>query len=104
MRTRKSSPPRKHPHDHDPNQTEFAIIWQLTAYPFRLRAGDIIKLDNRLGRILRVNECSAVVLMPQPVRQFKTRFDKPVRFQPPPRIFRISPQSDVPILNRRAKR
>ena len=102
MRTRKPSPPGNHHHKHDPNQTEFGIIWQLMAYPFRLRAGDIIKLDNRLGRILRVNECSAVVLMHQPVRQFKTRFDKLVRFQPPPRIFRISPQSDVPILNRRA--
>jgi hypothetical protein len=42
--------------------------------------------------------------MNMPVRDFKTRFDKPVRFQPPPRVFRISPQSDVPILNRRSKR
>jgi hypothetical protein len=40
--------------------------------------------------------------MNRPVRDFKTRFDKPVRFQPPPTLFRISPQSEVPILNRKA--
>jgi len=101
MRTRKPRLPGK---NYDPNQTEFGIIWQLAAYPFRLRAGDIIQLNHRLGRILRVNECSAVVLMHQPLRQFKTWFDKSVRFQPPPRVFRISPQSDVPILNRRTQR
>jgi len=39
-----------------------------------------------------------------PVREFKTRFDKPVRFQPPPKLFRISPQSDVPVLNRKPRR
>ena len=89
---------------HDPNQTEFGIIWQLVEYPFRLRAGDIFKFNERLCRVIRVNECSAVVIMNLPVREFKTRFDKPVRFQPPPKLFRISPQSDVPILNRRSKR
>ena len=56
-------------------------------------------MDNRLCRVLRVNECAAVVLINRPVRNFKTRFDKPVRFQPPPAIFRISPQSEVEILN-----
>ena len=86
----------------DPNQVEFGIIWQLAAYPFRLRAGDVIKFNDRLCRVLRVNECAAVVLMNRPVRDFKTRFDKPVRFQPPPVTFRISPQSEVPILNRKA--
>ncbi len=89
---------------HDPNQIEFGIIWQLAQYPFKLRAGDVIKFDERLCRVIRVNECSAVVIMNRPVRDFKTRFDKPVRFQPPPRMFRISPQSDVPVLNRKPRR
>ena len=97
---KKKSP--KH-NGHDPNQSEFGIIWQLAAYPFRLRAGDVIKFDNRLCRVLRVNYSSAVVIMNRPVRDFKTRFDKPVRFQPPPRLFYISPESDVPILNRKSR-
>jgi hypothetical protein len=85
----------------DPNQTEFfGIIWQDLAHPFRLHAGDVIRFDNRLCRVLRVNECAAVVIMNRPVREFKTRFDKPVRFTPPPATFRISPQSEVEILNR----
>jgi hypothetical protein len=84
----------------DPNQTEFVgIIWQPLAHPFRLRAGDVFRFDNRLCRVLRVNECAAVVLMNRPVRNFKTRFDKPVRFQPSPAVFRVSPNSEVAILN-----
>jgi hypothetical protein len=85
----------------DPNQTKFVgIIWQNLQHPFRLRAGDVISLERRLCRVLRVNECAAVVIMNRPVREFKTRFDKPVRFTPPPATFRISPQSEVEILNR----
>lgn len=88
----------------DPNQTEFVgIIWQPLQHPFRLHAGDVIRIDHRLCRVLRVNECAAVVLMNRPVREFKTRFDKPVRFQPPPAVFRISPQSEVEILNPKRK-
>lgn len=87
---------------HDPNQIEFGIIWRLPEYPFRLRAGDVIRFcDGKLGRVIRVTECSAVVIMRRPVRDFKTRFDKPVRFQPPPKMFRISPNSSVEILNQR---
>ena len=104
MSTRNKPPPGKTHPGHDPNQTEFGILWQLAAYPFRLRAGDVIKLDDRLCRVLRVNECAAVVHMHRPLREFKTRFDKPVRFQPAPKMFRISPQSEVPVLNRKAKR
>jgi hypothetical protein len=37
--------------------------------------------------------------MNRPVRDFKTRFDKPVRFQPPPHRFYISSNSEVEILN-----
>jgi hypothetical protein len=86
----------------DPRQTEmFGIIWLPFEYPFRLRAGDVFRYDGRLCRVMRVNDCSAVILMNRPVREFKTRFDKPVRFQPPPTTFRISPESEVEILNRK---
>jgi hypothetical protein len=84
----------------EPNQSEFVgILWQPLAQPFRLQAGDVFRFDNRLCRVLRANECAAVILMNRPVRDFKTRFDKPVRFQPPPATFRISPNSEVEILN-----
>jgi hypothetical protein len=87
-------------HSTNPNQTEFVgILWQPLSHPFRLQPGDVFRMDNRLCRVLRVNDCAAVVLINRPVRNFKTRFDKPVRFQPPPAIFRISPQSEVKILN-----
>lgn len=84
-----------------PNQIEFGIIWQAVNRPFRLRGGDIIRFNERLCYVVRVNECAAVVIMNRPVREFKTRFDKPVRFQLPPALFRISPQSEVTILNRK---
>jgi hypothetical protein len=85
----------------DPNQIEFGIIWRTLNRPFRLRAGDVIRFNERLCRAIHVSECAAVVIMNRPVRDFKTRFDKPVRFQPPPALFRISPQSEVTILNRK---
>jgi len=85
----------------DPNQIEFGIIWRTLNRPFRLCAGDVIRFNERLCRVIHVNECAAVVMMNRPVRDFKTRFDKPVRFHPPPVVFRISPQSQVPVLNRR---
>jgi hypothetical protein len=87
----------------DTNQKEFGIIWHLLIYPFRLRAGDIFLLDSRLCRVIRVNDCAAVVIMNRPVREFKTRFDKPVRFQPPPARFYISPNSEIQILNRKVR-
>ena len=88
----------------DPAQGEFVgIIWRPLAHPFRLHAGDVIRFDGRLCRVVRVNECAAVILMNRPVREFKTRFDKPVRFTPPPVTFRISPQSEVKILNSKRK-
>ena len=101
------SPPgilrRKQYNKVDPNQKEFGIVWQSHEYPFRLRAGDVFRFNGRLCRVVRVNYSSAVVIMNRPVRDFKTRFDKPVRFQPPPAQFYISPQSEVTILNRKAR-
>jgi len=89
----------------DRNQTEFfGIVWLTSeTHPHRLRAGDVIRFDNRLCRVMRVNDCSAVVLMNQPQRRFETRFRGPVQFQPPPKTFRISPQSECEILNRKCK-
>ena len=66
----------------------FGLFWQKPD-PLRLRVNDVIRIDGRLGLIIRVNDCAAVVLMNRPARTFKTRFDKPVRFQPPPMTFRI---------------
>lgn len=89
---------------HDRNQTElFGVVWFKPEKPFRLRVNDLFRCDGRLCRVLRVNECAAVIVMNRPVREFKTRFDKPVRFQPPPATFRISPDSEVEILNRKSK-
>lgn len=89
----------------DPNQAEFVGIVWLTAdtHPHRLRSGDVIRFDNRLCRVVRVSDCSAVVLMNQPPRQFETRFRGPVKFTPPPKMFRISPNSEGEILNRKCK-
>jgi len=89
---------------HDPGQAEFGILWQLPEHPFKLRAGDVFRFDGRLCRVIRVNACAAVVIMNRPVRDFKPRFDQPVRFQPPPRLFRVSPNSEAEVLNRKKVR
>jgi hypothetical protein len=99
----KKKPPSGRRGHVDPNQMEFGIIWQVSKYPFKLRAGDIFRTDGRYCRVIRVSECAAVVIMHRPVREFKTRFDKPVRFQPPPKLFYISPQSEITTLNRKAR-
>ncbi len=86
----------------DPAQTElFAVVWFTgPRHPFRLRAGDVIRLDGKLGRVVRVNDCAAVILVNRRTRDFTTRFDRHVRFQPPPALVRISANSETPILNR----
>ena len=89
---------------HDPAQAELVgIIWQSLQHPFRLHAGDVFRFNGRLCRVIRVSESEAVVIMNRPVRDFKTRFDKPVRFQPPPARFYISCNSEVEILNPKRK-
>ena len=89
----------------DRNQTEFfGIVWLTSeTHPHRLRAGDVIRYDGKLARIVRVNDCAAIVVMNRPVRQFETRFRGPVKFQPAPARFYISPQSECEILNRKIK-
>jgi hypothetical protein len=81
----------------------FGLVLQ-QQHPFRLRANDVIRIDGRLGLVIRVNECAAVVLMNRRTREFTTRFDKQVRFHPPPVTFRISVNAETEILNRKAGR
>ena len=79
----------------------FAVFWEGHRHPFRLRVNDLLRLDGRVARVIRVTECAAVLLVNQPVRDFKTRFDKPVRFQPPPKFVRIAANSECEILYRK---
>lgn len=86
----------------DPNQTElFGIVWLPPEYPFHLRVNDLFRFDERLCRVIRINESCATVLMNRPERDFKTRFDKPVKFRQLPGIIHISPNSAVEILYRK---
>jgi hypothetical protein len=64
---------------------------------FRLQANDVVRIDGKLCRVIRITECAAVVMNQAP-REFTTRFDKRVRFQPGPRVFRISPNAEVEII------
>jgi hypothetical protein len=82
----------------------FGLIWRPFRPPFRLRINDVVRIEGRLGRIIRVTECAAVVLMNRRAREFSTRFDKRVRFQPSPVTVRISANSESEILNRKARK
>jgi len=68
--------------------------------PFRLRAGDTIRYDGKPCRVVRVNDCAAVVAVTKPPREFTTLFGLRVRIQPKPALVRISPNSETEILNR----
>ena len=72
----------------------------MNAHPFRLRVGDVIEMDGQPCPIVRVTECAAVVAVAQPWREFTTLMGKRVQLQPAPKLVRISPNSDCPILNR----
>ena len=76
------------------------LKWHPTTHPFRLRVNDVVRVGRVLGRVIRVSDCSAVVLVNRPARTFTTRFDKRVRLQPSPRTIRISVNSEIEILNR----
>jgi len=69
-------------------------------HPFRLRVNDWVRIESKLGRVIRVTESAAVVLVKRPVREFTTLFNKHVRFRPPPAIVRISANAECEILNR----
>jgi hypothetical protein len=80
------------------------LIWRPYWHPFRLHVNDIIRIAGRLGRVIRVTECAAVVLINRPAREFTTRFDRHVRFRPPPVMIRISANSETEILNRKRQK
>jgi hypothetical protein len=67
---------------------------------FTLRAGDVIRYAGQNCQVLRVSESSAVVAVVQKPRTISPRFGKPVTIQPKPKIEHISPNSEIPILNR----
>jgi hypothetical protein len=67
---------------------------------YTLRPGDVIRYAGQNCRILRVNDCAAVVEVIQPPRTITPRFGQPVTIQPRPKLERISPNSEVQILNR----
>lgn len=46
MSKRAKPPPIRSNLDCDPRQTEFGIVGHLPEYPFKLRAGDIIRFDD----------------------------------------------------------
>ena len=72
----------------------------MTDTVFRLRAGDLIRYAGQSCRVVRVSESSAVVAVTKPPREFTTLFGVRVRIQPKPALIRISPNSEIPILNR----
>ena len=69
---------------------------------YTLRPGDLVEYAGQPCRVLRVNECCAVVEVIQPKRTITPRFGKPVTIQPRPKLDRICPNSEIPILNRQA--
>ena len=69
-------------------------------HPYRLRAGDRVSYAGQPCNVVRVNDCAAVVAVTKPAREFTTLFGVRVRIQPKPALVRISPQSEIPILNR----
>lgn len=67
---------------------------------FTLRAGDVIRYAGQNCQVLRVTESAAVIAVMQKPRTIVPRFGKPVTIQPSPKHAWISPNSQIPILNR----
>lgn len=72
----------------------------MSSQPFRLRAGDLVLFERKACRVLRVNDCAAVLAVSQSPRTFTTRWGKAVSLQPKPAFVRISPNSEAEILSR----
>ena len=68
--------------------------------PHRLRAGDVVAYAGQTCRVLRVTDTSAVVALARPPREFTTLGGVRVHLQPKPALVRLSPNSEIPILNR----
>jgi len=67
---------------------------------YTLRAGDVVEYCGQPCRVIRVSESSAVIMVARPARTITPRFGKPVTIQPAPKLERISPNAEIPILNR----
>lgn len=67
---------------------------------FTLRTGDLVQYAGQPCRVIRVTESAAVVAVIQKPRTITPRFGQPVTIQPSPKLDRISPQSEIPILSR----
>ena len=67
---------------------------------YTLRAGDLVRYAGQNCRVIRVSDCAAVVAVIQKPRIITPRFGKSVTIQPAPKLERISPQSEIPILSR----
>lgn len=69
---------------------------------YTLRPGDLVEYAGQRCRIIRVNYSAAVVAVIQKPRTITPRFGKSVTIQPKPKLERISPNSEIPILERKA--
>ena len=67
---------------------------------YTLRAGDLVQYAGQPCRVIKVSESDALVAVIQKPRTITPRFGKPVTIQPRPKLERISPNSEIPILNR----
>jgi hypothetical protein len=67
---------------------------------YRLQAGDLVRYDGQPCRVLRVSDCAAVVAVTRAPRTFTTLLGKTVTLRPSPKLERISPNSEIEILNR----
>ena len=67
---------------------------------YTLRAGDVVQYAGQPCQVIRVTESAAVLAVVQKPRTITPRFGRPVTIQPAPKLERISPQSEIPILNR----
>ena len=61
---------------------------------------DVVEYAGKPCRVIRVTESAAVVAVVQKPRTITPRFGKPVTIQPAPKHAWISPNSEIPILNR----
>jgi hypothetical protein len=67
---------------------------------YTLRAGDLVQYAGQPCRVIRVSESAALIEVIQKPRTITPRFGQPVTIQPRPKLERISPNSEIPILNR----
>lgn len=66
----------------------------------RLREGDVVDYYGVKARVVRVSDCSADLEMPRQAREITTRDGDTRTVMGGARIERISPNSELPILNR----